>query len=461
MTIQFSDKYQPLFDLLICRTEFNRLANLTEYTDFEWEQYKYYKQLCNVDTVLISGGRDSGKSFCKARFVPLAVRDYNHRVLFTRVTMASTDQSITQAIVNGMESLGIDDEFDFANNVFTHKRNEKHEHEPRIVITGQKTSVGTQTAKLKSLEGFSMFVTEEGEELPDYASWKKIKRSIRATDVQCINSIVFNPPTREHWIAEEFYDGVPDMFNGIIGKRMYIHTTYLDNGKENMADHNWQEYEELRGFYELYLNTPKEQRDKLDPKVHKRYREYKHDVLGCFKDIAEGVIYEDWDIGDFDESLPFCHGLDFGSNDPDAMVKVAVDKKRRRIYVREEMFKTNQSTRDLTAGVLSVAGSKELVVADSAGRRSITDLKMVKINIEGAYKPKDSVVNRIKNIQGYTIIITPESTNVIKAIRNYRWNDKKSGIPHHDWSDLMDAMGYGVMKLLGYNNQTKFKMHSK
>jgi len=432
-SIKFSDKYTPLFDLLTC-----------------WEQLKanpnnpYLQQLSKVDTVLISGGRDSGKSFTISCFNPIAVADYNHRILYTRQTMSSTDNSIGQALADRMILLGLEIEFDFANNNYTLRDGRPG----KISITGQKTSVGTQTAKLKSLEDYSIFETDEGEELESYENWVKIKRSMRAKDVQCLSIISFNPPTREHWIAQEFYQNVPDGFNGIIGTVMYIHTTYLDNGKENMAEHNWIEYEGLRENYELYLSTPKELRDELPKIVIKKFKEYKFNILGSFKEVAEGVIYEDWEIGDFDLSLPFGHGLDFGSNDPDAMVKVAVDEKTKRIYVHEELFKRNQNTSDLITAVFNITGYYELVIGDSAGKRSIQDLSEAGVNIYPCQKGADSVVNGIKTIQGYTIVVSPNSFNVQKAIRNYRWNDKKSGVPHHDWSDLMDAIRYIVMRLI-------------
>jgi phage terminase large subunit len=148
--IKFSDKYLPLFDLL----------------------NGVYPE---VDTVLISGGRDSGKTFAITCFVPIAAADYNHRVLFTRQTMSSTDRSITSALDNRLELLGLESDFDFANNDYKCKHNQG-----LISITGQKTSVGTQTAKLKSLENYSIFITEEGEELTSLEEWKKVKRSIRA-----------------------------------------------------------------------------------------------------------------------------------------------------------------------------------------------------------------------------------------------------------------------------------------
>ena len=200
--ITFSEKYHPLFELL------NGI----------------YPE---VDTVLISGGRDSGKTFAVTCFVPLAAADYNHRILFTRQTMSSTDRSITLALDNRMELLGIEDEFTFANNDYKTKHNKG-----LISITGQKTSVGTQTAKLKSLEDYSMFITEEGEELTNYEEWKKVKRSVRATDVQGLSMIVFNPPTKAHWMYKQWYKTIPEGFNGVVGKIMYIHTNYLDNGKK-------------------------------------------------------------------------------------------------------------------------------------------------------------------------------------------------------------------------------------
>ena len=54
----------------------------------------------------------------------------------------------------------------------------------------------------------------------------------------------------------------------------------------------------------------------------------------------------------------------------------------------------------------------------------------------------------IKRIQGYTIIIDKDSPNVKKALSNYSWHDKKSGVPNHNWSDLMDSMRYAVSELL-------------
>ena len=55
-------------------------------------------------------------------------------------------------------------------------------------------------------------------------------------------------------------------------------------------------------------------------------------------DIRTSYIFPNWSYGEFDTSLPFGFGLDFGFHpDPDAMVKVAIDKGRKKIYLKEEL----------------------------------------------------------------------------------------------------------------------------
>ena len=430
--ISFSEKYDPLFQLLIAKSELEK-DNCPQ----------YYKDLSKIDTVLISGDRDSGKTFCVSCWTGVSACDYNHRILYTRYTMTSTKNSIKEALGNRLQDLGISEEFDYTEHQF-----DKIDGTGKITITGQKTSSGTQTAKLKSIEDYSVFITEEGEELKSFEEWKKIKRSMRAKDVQCLSIIVFNPPTREHWIAEEFYQDVPDGFNGVKENVMYIHTTYLDNGKENMAEHNWNEYEDLRMVYEYVESLPKSDRELIDGKTLKKYESYKYDILGGFKRKAEGVIYPYYEVGLFDETIPYKgFGLDFGSNDPDALVKVAVDKKRKRIYLKEEYFKNNTSYDGIKKVLIDRCGYNQSITADCAEARMIKDLRNEGLNIEGADK-RMPVDKQIKMLLDYDFIIDPNSKNLKKAFNNYRWHDKKAGVPNHDWSDLMDGWRYKAYKLI-------------
>lgn len=413
---EFSNKYLPLFNLL---------KGVHPY----------------VDTVLISGGRDSGKTFAVTSFVPIAAADFNHRILFTRQTMSSTDRSITLALDNRLELLGLESDFEFANNDYKTKHNKG-----LISITGQKTSVGTQTAKLKSLEDYSMFITEEGEELTGYEDWKKVKRSIRAQDVQTISIIVFNPPTKAHWMYEQWYKSIPDGFNGVVDNIMYIHTNYLDNGKDNMSPSNWIDYESLRLLHEDYLNTPKDLRNDLSKKVIKGYKEYKNIVLGAFRDTAEGVVF-DYEIGEFiSNEYEDVFGMDVGYNDSTAVVKVSVDKKQKKIFLDEVFYKSNQIPDTIVEAIKPIVGTKR-IWCDNQAKMFIKDLQNKGLNIKPCEKPK--ITDSILTILNYELIVTPNSKNLIFELNNYKWADGKKDEPIDAFNHAIDAFRYAAIIKIG------------
>lgn len=431
--IRFSKKYEPLFRLLSCWNE------LKTNPDDE-----YLQKLSKVDTVLVSGGRDSGKSFSLGCFQIVAATDFNHRILSTRYTMSSTDNSITKSISNRAEDLNKKHQLDFQS-----KEIRAYKGKGKISITGQKTSSGNQTAKLKSLEDYSIFITDEAEELLSFEEWNKVKRSIRAKDVQALNILTFNPPTREHWIAQRFYKNVPDGFCGIIDNVLYIHTTYLDNGKENMADHIWREYEALRKQYELYESLTPEKQEITSFELKRDWEDYKYRILGGFKRQAEGVVFDRYDIGGFNNDLDYVHGLDFGSNDPDALTKVAVDFDKKTIYIQQKYFKNNTSFDGLYKVLVDRVGYSDLIVADSAERRLINDYYNMGLNIKRANKQNKE--DQLKHLKGWKLIIDPESTDVIEAFNNYAWHDKKAGVVKHEYSDLMDSWRYAAYSLIKPN----------
>ena len=455
--IEFSECYQPLFDVL---SAWDITDSPTFQKDYTEDEQKYWNDLRGVDTIILYGGRDSGKTFAESCAIPIAVNDFNHRVLYTRYTMNSTDQSISEALNDRIELIGIEDQFHFANNTYQCVHNDG-----KIFITGQHTSSKNQTAKLKSLENFSMFVTDEAEEIKTHAEWDKIRKSIRAKDVQCLSMLVFNPPTREHWLFVELFEenNVQEGFSGVKGNTLYIHSTYHDN-IDNVAEHNLREYEKWREYYDYYQSLSSLERETVDGKTRKYHKKYKHIVLGGFQDIADGVIYEDWELGEFNDSLPYVYGLDFGFNDPDACTKVAVDHNEMKIYIKEIHFKNNVGAPRLMMYLHEKIGTGDLIIGDSAQARMINDFYhgmfgsdgewYAGLNIRKVRKSKgikSNFVGRgIKTIQGYTLILDPGSINLIKAVKNYCWSDRKGGVPNHDWSDLCDSFRYGALELIEY-----------
>ena len=414
MDIQFSKKYQPLFNLL----------------------KKDIPELKNVSTVLLSGGRDSGKTFGLSCFAGVAATDYNHRILYTRQTMASTNNSIKRALENRLELLKIADDFTFANNDYTANLGKG-----LISITGQKTASGAQTAKLKSIEDYSMFITDEGEELTSLEEWKKVKRSIRAQDVRCISIISFNPPTKAHWLFNEFYKDIPLGFCGVIGEVLYIHTTYLDNGKDNMAPHNWNEYERLREAYEYYNSLDSKEQLQAPHDLTRDYKEYYSTILGGFRDVAEGVIFK-YTISEFVSSeYSDLIGADQGFTHPSAFIKVNVDKDLKKIYLKEMLYSVGKTEDEIYSEIKEEAGYTR-IWCDSAAPLFIRNLRNKGLNIRACKKPK--IFDSLMAMMNYELIVDPKSTSLQREFDNYRWSSKQKDVPIDDWNHGIDAARYAI-----------------
>ena len=153
-----------------------------------------------------------------------------------------------------------------------------------------------------------------------------------------------------------------------------------------------------------------------------------------------GAILQNWDYGEFNDSLSFGYGLDFGSRDPDALIKVAVDKKEKKIFAKEELYQNGLST-DKLGEVLKVkVPSGKLIVADSSATRTIQDLKGQGINIIPVIKGR--VVDDIKMLMEYELIIDQDSHNLSKELNSWIWLDKKGEVPLDSDNHLLDALRY-------------------
>lgn len=155
----------------------------------------------------------------------------------------------------------------------------------------------------------------------------------------------------------------------------------------------------------------------------------------------EGAILANWKYGDFDTSLPFGYGLDFGFNDPDAMVKVAINKNRKIIYCDEKIYISGNSADQLRQLVGSHVKRNDLIIADAADARMIAELRRY-FNIKPVNKAKWTVPEALKLMQDYEIIITDTSHNLANELNNYIWSDKKAGVPVAAYDHLIDCVRY-------------------
>ena len=352
------------------------------------------------------------------------------RILFTRYTMVSAHLSIIPEFLEKISLLGFDDIFSINKSEVLNTSNNSD-----ILFRGIKTSAGNQTASLKSLQGVSCFVLDEAEELIDEDIFDTIDLSIREKDKQNRVILILNPVTKEHWIYNRFFEskGVEAGFNGVKDNVCYIHSTYLDN-KENLST----------SFLER-IKTIK----------HNNFKKYQHKILGGWLSRAEGVVFDNWSIGEFNpDGLQTSCGMDFGfSIDPDSLTEVAIDKRKRKIYLKEHIYKNGLKSQELAQIVLDKVGDK-LIIADSAEPRLIADLKHLGVNIKPV--KKGTIESGITRMQDFELVITPESTNIAKELNNYVYADKGSKLYHDSWNHSIDGIRYNVIYHLDNPNAGKY-----
>ena len=395
----------------------------------------------------LTGGRGSTKTFSVHDYVVKLTYESGHGILFTRYTMKSAEKSIIPEFKMTLERLGILSDFKITQTTAVNLKTGSF-----IFFSGIKTAQGDQTANLKSLPNITTWIIEEGEDFNDEKAFDTIDDSIRQKGVH--NRVIWiqNPSTVEHfiynrWIADWNKQIDIDGFKVSIGchpEVENIHSTYLiatNYLSKSFLKKAWGwRFRAKTGLNHLTKDT-------LSSEDHDKAKKwYLGNYLGGWRDKAEGVIYSDWVEGSFNDGLPYCYGLDFGYADPDALVKVAVDQNKMLLYVQEKYFKNATGTNALTGILLDRVGRTDLIIGDCAEKRLISDLWEAGLNIRRSLDK--SPKRDIKKIQGFTIVVTPESLNIKKALNNYKWSDRQSEMPHHDFSDLMDSMRYGFSELM-------------
>jgi phage terminase large subunit len=208
-------------------------------------------------------------------------------------------------------------------------------------------------------------------------------------------------------------------------------------------------YEIIKSNYLDNPFLPDTERQKIIRQAE-RDPNFKRVHIDCEYGGAEGLIHPHWITGDFDTSLPYGFGMDFGFNpDPDVLAKFAIDYKRKLIYCKECFQENDQKLEALKKSVGNYCLSHELIIADSADPRLIAEIKAAGFNIKGIYKYDGSVSEGIRLVNDYDLIVDPKSLRFIKALRNYTWNDKKAGIPNKAFKHFPDTLRYFVQVVTG------------
>ena len=392
-----------------------------------------YKSLVESDSryFVVTGGRGSGKSFGVTMFLLMLTYESEHTILFTRYTLTSAHISIIPEFLEKIDLIGMNQDFHITKDEIINVKTGS-----KILFKGIKTSSGQQTANLKSLAGVTTWVLDEAEELTEEDTFDKIDLSIRHKTKQNRVILVLNPSTKEHFIYQKFFQakGIDAGFNGTKDDTTFIHTTYLDN-VENLS--------------QSFLNQ-------IEDTKKRRPEKYKHTILGGWLDKAEGIIINNWKLGEFKQVSTSIFGQDYGfSNDPSTLVETCIDTANKIIYAKLHIYKTHLTTSDLAILNHKNAGTN-LIIGDNAEPRLISELKSKGCNIVPCVKY--AIKEGIALIQDYDLVIDESSIDLIKELNNYAWLERKSETPIDKYNHAIDALRYAVTYQLVNPNRGKYNI---
>jgi len=153
------------------------------------------------------------------------------------------------------------------------------------------------------------------------------------------------------------------------------------------------------------------------------------------------------------------YGMDFGfTNDPTTLV--AIYQQGDNIYLKELLYQTGLTNRDIDEKLKFNEIERKEVFADSAEPKSIEELYRMGWNIKPATKGQGSVNIGIDMMKRYQLFVTKDSVNMIKEFRNYKWQEDKNGnilnVPVDMFNHTIDAIRYGLYDKLARPNYGKY-----
>lgn len=367
----------------------------------------FFQRTRDKTVLVIYGGAGSGKSYATAQnFILRALEESGKYFLVVRKYLPALRLSCWLLIQELLQKYGIP--YEINKSEFTiHINNNTFFFRPV-----------DDPEKLKSAE-FNYIWAEEATELTHQDFLQLKLRLRRQNNKQNQLILTFNPIDAYHWLKTKVVDPLPD-------GTAILKTTYRDNAFLDKAY-----VEELLRLAEV------------DETFYKIY------TLGEWG-VLKNLIYTNWDTVDEDE-LPDCdnviYGLDFGYNNPTALVEVRI--KENEAWVREVVYRSHLTNSDLIELMKEVVDRRHPIFADSSEPQRIEEIYQAGFDIHKANKDVKNGIDRVKR---YKLHITADSVNLLKEIRAYKWREDKEGrvldepVKFNDHA--MDALRYAIASLV-------------
>jgi phage terminase large subunit len=246
----------------------------------------------------------------------------------------------------------------------------------------------------------------------------------------------FNPISEHHWLVEDY---VQPYLDGAVREGVIVHhSTYRDNPFLAERWKSWLEsmIEKDPNFYRVYaLGLP----GSLRGLVYVEGRDWTHAPL---QELAPIV----------DAAPPRSLGLDFGFNHPSALVAWWPFERKR--YVHELLHASELKQDELREKIIAIFRTyrwpfRTPIYCDSAEPDRIKDLVDHGLN---ALPAKKDIMLGIDQVRAEPLIVSEESLELIKELRNYKWAEDRDGQPKDEPVDLynhgLDALRYAIATVI-------------
>lgn len=156
---------------------------------------------------------------------------------------------------------------------------------------------------------------------------------------------------------------------------------------------------------------------------------------------SEGIIYTHWDTYHSVSGGNVVYGLDFGYNNPTALVKVT--EKDKEIYAEEVIYESHMTNSELIPVLKSQVPRQFTIYCDSEDSNRIREIQLAGINAKIANK---DVKNGILFLKSRKLHIHSGSANLLKEIKSYKFMGKenKDLVPVKTNDHGMDAIRYAT-----------------
>lgn len=375
---------------------------------------KVFKHLSasNKKIIVEQGGTRSGKTYNILLWIILhyTPRNKNKTITICRKAFPSLRASVMRDFLDILRKL----------NIYQEDNHNKSNSEYKLYGNLVEFISLDMPQKVRGRKRNLLFINEANE-----LNWEDWQQLIFRTDERII--IDYNPSDEYHWI----YDKVIPREDCDFYRTTYLDNPFLENSIK-------QEIERLKETDEQYWQ-----------------------IYGLgLKGISKATIFNYNECNQIPEDAKFiAYGADAGySNDPSTLVSVYT--KDYNLYIKEHLYRTQMTTKDLHNTFKEVGVARNQMYMDSSEPRLIEELRRMGWNIRPSLKGRDSINAGIDLLKRYKINIISSSDNAIQEFRNYKWKEDKTGkltnTPEDKNNHIIDAVRYATYSVLSNPNFGKY-----